>query len=198
MSSSKTERPQLVCDRPSLLNNIFTTKQTQQLDVFTACTPPNTVHQPIAHYSSWHMMLASIWQLASIASLPHPIKHSQITLPLPKVCSLFNSNAGPRCTYGKNCKFSHTCNFVATFSLRQTVRAGPPTVEDTPLHSLISHSASMPRISSLLAYSGCKPIPIQLALSFHQTPHPYYTIYYLCSSHHLCIYDPSTHRVWQD
>ena len=142
---------------------------------------------------------AGINLAASLNSKPTSSYQAQPGYPTTaKVWGLFNSNAGPRRTYGKNCKFSHTCNFVVTFSLRQTVWAGPPTVEDTPLHSLISHSASMPRISSLLAYSECKPIPIQQALSFHQTPHPYYTIYYLRSSHHLCIHDPSTHRMWQD
>ena len=127
----------------SLFNSIFTGKAKATTRCIHCLSEEHTTeHCPSAYGPLLQLTRdASVNLAASLYSKPTP--SYQATLPLQKFAACSTPNAGPRCTYGKNCKFSHTCKLCGRFH----PKANCP-IWTSP-HSLTSHSASMPSISSL-------------------------------------------------
>ena len=150
---------------PSLFNSIFTGKaKATNRCIHCLSEEHTTEHCPSAYGPLLQLTRnASVNLAASLCSKPTPSYQAQPSYPTTtKVCGLFNSNAGPRCTYGKTASLATHANFVVTFILRQTAQPGPPMVENAPSHS----RSSLPSISSCsLARTQTLSYPTSISIS---------------------------------
>ena len=133
---------------PLLFKSIFTGKAKETTRCIHCLSEEHTTeHCPSAYGPLLQLTRdASVNLAASLYSKPTPSYQAHPSYPTTaKVCTLFNSNAGPRCTYGK---FSHTCKLCGHLHPKANCLIWTSNSGKRP-SPFPYHSASMPSISSL-------------------------------------------------